>query len=70
MTDDRLPVTVLCRGLGAGKTTLSARSIDDRKGRGVTVIVNDMSEGNIGADPVRATELSRFADCRRPEEAA
>ncbi|MFC7068497.1 CobW family GTP-binding protein [Halobaculum lipolyticum] len=51
-TDDRIPITLLCGPLGAGKTTLVNRLVADPGDRRLAVVLNDMGEVNVDAATV------------------
>lgn len=58
----KIPVTVLSGYLGAGKTTMMNHLLNNRDGKKIAVIVNDMSEINIDSQLIEGGGFSRTTE--------
>ncbi|OCS93455.1 GTP-binding protein [Caryophanon latum] len=59
---NKIPVTVLSGYLGAGKTTMMNHLLNNRDGKKIAVIVNDMSEINIDSQLIEGGGFSRTTE--------
>lgn len=62
MSNKKIPITLLCGYLGAGKTTLMNKVLSNQEGYKIAVIVNDIGEVNVDAkliaDGAKITDTS------------
>ena len=63
---DAVPITTVSGPLGAGKTTLVNRLLENPGGRHVAVVANDVGELNVDADSLPTADwyVSSYASSR------